>query len=201
MSPYTTVAFVCIGLAIAALPHPGFRPLVRVLATLTMLIGAVSFLGYFWNASELVTDRWLPPVAVNTAFCFMVLGVGTLLANRRQGTERRHRSLDTFWHRSQGAWRLHRPRLDPDRCGKVHLPFRSRLRGGNSSSCSHPAGAPPTRPCLCLDHQCRIVAARLPAQRRRASEGGFLALCGPSRASTSRVWLAPFRTILVRTSD
>jgi PAS domain S-box-containing protein len=33
-----------------------------------------------WNAYELVTDSWLPPVAVNTASSFVLLGLGVLLS-------------------------------------------------------------------------------------------------------------------------
>jgi signal transduction histidine kinase/CheY-like chemotaxis protein len=82
MSPYSALAFACIGLALAVLPQPRLRGLVWPAAVAVTAIGAVSLLGYLWNASELVTDRWLPPVAVHTAFGFILLGAGTLLANR-----------------------------------------------------------------------------------------------------------------------
>jgi signal transduction histidine kinase/DNA-binding NarL/FixJ family response regulator len=82
MSPYSTLAFACIGLALAALPRPNLRPLTSFGAIAAIAIGAVSFLGYLWNARELMTDRWLPPVAVHTALAFMLLGAGTFLTAR-----------------------------------------------------------------------------------------------------------------------
>src|SRR5258706_3941377 len=91
MSPYSAVAFTSIGLALAVLPRSSLRPLAWSAAIVMIVIGAVSFLGYLWNASELVTDRLLPPVAVNTAVAFVLLGVGTLLATRRPATQQQRR--------------------------------------------------------------------------------------------------------------
>ena len=89
MSPYSAFAFACIGAALAVLPRPRLRPLTWTAATVMTAIGALSLLGYLWNASELVTDRLLPPVAANTAAAFMLLGGGTLLlAARGSETER-----------------------------------------------------------------------------------------------------------------
>jgi len=82
MSPYSALGFASIGLALAAWPRPGLRWIVCSAAGLTGVIGAVSLLGYALNARELVTDNWLPPVAVNTALAFTLLGAGTLLATR-----------------------------------------------------------------------------------------------------------------------
>src|SRR5262249_20882619 len=93
MSPYSAVAFGAIGIALLCLPRPGLRPVVWPAATLMTGIGALSFIGYLWNASELITDRWLPPVAVNTALAFSLLGVGTLLTARPGVTRRRSVSL------------------------------------------------------------------------------------------------------------
>jgi len=81
MAPYTAVAFVCIGVALAALPRPGLRPLILLLSVPVALIGLVSMMGYLWNASEIVTDEFLPPLAVNTAFGAILLGVGTSLGS------------------------------------------------------------------------------------------------------------------------
>lgn len=81
MSPYSAVSFAGIGLALCCLPYPKLRHVVWLPALLITLIGAVSFIGYLWNAVDIVTDQVLPPVAVNTAFCFVLLGIGTLLAN------------------------------------------------------------------------------------------------------------------------
>ncbi len=82
MSPYSAVAFAGIGLALLGAPHRRLRPLVWLLSTLVGLIGLVSLLGYVWNASELVTDSVLPPVAVHTGLAFALLGVGTLRASQ-----------------------------------------------------------------------------------------------------------------------
>ena len=93
MSPYSAVAFASIGLALPVLPRPSLRPLVWLSAVVVMAIGAISFIGYAWNASELVTDRWLTPVAVNTAVAFILLGVGTLLATHRPVTQQGRRPI------------------------------------------------------------------------------------------------------------
>ena len=94
MSPYSAVAFAAIGAALAALPRPGLRPLTASAAFVMTAVGALSFLGYLWNAGELVTDVLLPPVAVHTALAFIGLGAGTLLATRR-GVSRQGRQPST----------------------------------------------------------------------------------------------------------
>ena len=76
MSPYSAVTFSMIGLGLAVLPWRALRPPAYLLSILVMAIGAVSFLGYLWNAAEIVTDQILPPVAVNTAVAFALLGGG-----------------------------------------------------------------------------------------------------------------------------
>src|SRR2546423_4078690 len=78
MSPYSTVAFAAMGVALAALARERARPMVAAGATIALAIGLLSVLGYVWNASELVTDAMLPPVAVHTALAFTLLAVGTL---------------------------------------------------------------------------------------------------------------------------
>ena len=52
----------------------------RLGALIAAVIGLVCLIGYMWDADELVTDRWLPPVAVNTSLCLVLLGFGILLA-------------------------------------------------------------------------------------------------------------------------
>lgn len=88
MSPYSALAFACIGLVLVSLPRPTLRPLAQTASIIVLLIGSVSLLGYLWNASELVTDQWLPPVAVNTALAFILLGGGLLGLGRGAATRR-----------------------------------------------------------------------------------------------------------------
>jgi len=83
MSPYTAGAFFAAGLALAALSSKRLRFVVWAGGTLVIAIGATSALGYLWNARELVTDRIVPPVALNTALLLMLLASGTLFAGRR----------------------------------------------------------------------------------------------------------------------
>ena len=82
MSPYSAAVFGAVGLALAALPRAGLRVVVWLLTVPVVLIGVVSLLGYLWNASEIVTDTVLPPVAVNTAATFVLIGFGILGATR-----------------------------------------------------------------------------------------------------------------------
>lgn len=76
MSPFSAVVFATAGLSLTVLPLRALRKLVWLGAAVVTAIGAISFLGYLWNASELVTDQWLPPVAVNTAIAFTLIGAG-----------------------------------------------------------------------------------------------------------------------------
>jgi signal transduction histidine kinase/CheY-like chemotaxis protein/HPt (histidine-containing phosphotransfer) domain-containing protein len=55
--------------------------LLIVCALLTFSIGFISVVGYLLNARELVTDDWVPPVAINTAIAFCLLGAATLLVD------------------------------------------------------------------------------------------------------------------------
>ncbi|HEV7574884.1 MAG TPA: ATP-binding protein [Caldimonas sp.] len=89
MSPYTASAFAALGLAIAGLRYRAAASAVRVLAGLVVAVGVVSLLGYFWNASEIVSDRLAPPVAVNTALGFIVLGAAIWFASVRPELPRR----------------------------------------------------------------------------------------------------------------
>ena len=83
MSPYTAAAFVLLGVAICVLAARRLRPVKWACASAVIAIGAVSAVGYLWNAQELVTDRLVPPVAINTAIVLMLLGFSTLHAGRR----------------------------------------------------------------------------------------------------------------------
>ena len=83
MSPYTALVFAAIGLGLGAVPHGALRWLTWIGATASIGIGALSLLGYLWKVNELVTDHFVPPVAVNTAVAFILLGVGNLLMTRK----------------------------------------------------------------------------------------------------------------------
>jgi PAS domain S-box-containing protein len=83
MSPLSAVSFTAVGLALGVIRYRAFRGLATAGAVVAASTAAVALLGYLWDAGELVTDRWLPPVALNTACCFMLLAVGILLSPRR----------------------------------------------------------------------------------------------------------------------
>lgn len=83
MSPFSAVAFIMAGSALTAMRRDSLLTAAKSAAALVILIGAVSIVGYLWNAGELVTDAWLPPVAVNTAVCLVLLGAGILLSRGR----------------------------------------------------------------------------------------------------------------------
>jgi PAS domain S-box-containing protein len=94
MSPYSAAAFVALGHAGFALSRRRPGALVRAAAGLAAAIGVVSIIGYLWNATEIVTDRLAPPVAVPTALAFTMLGIACILldASAAQGAARRSRS-------------------------------------------------------------------------------------------------------------
>ena len=83
MSPYTALALTSVGLALMGLRFRHADRIARVAAGATLTIGLVSLVGYLWNAGEMVTDRWLPPVAANSALCLVSLGIGLLLVPAR----------------------------------------------------------------------------------------------------------------------
>jgi signal transduction histidine kinase/CheY-like chemotaxis protein/HPt (histidine-containing phosphotransfer) domain-containing protein len=80
MSPYSAIAFLAISVVLALPPRPSSRPLMWLGTIVTALIGGTSLLGYAWNAPELTTDQWMPPVAVHTAFAFVLLSGGAAIA-------------------------------------------------------------------------------------------------------------------------
>jgi PAS domain S-box-containing protein len=86
MSPVTATAFVAVSAALLALPHRQLRVIASVGAGGALMLAGLSLLGYLWGASELITDRWVPPVALNTAGCLALLGGGILLMPRSDAT-------------------------------------------------------------------------------------------------------------------
>jgi PAS domain S-box-containing protein len=83
MSPFSAAAFVALGIALAAKPYESLNRLSHWSAALVIFIGSMSLIGYLWNAGELITDHWLPPVALNTAVCLLLLSIGVLFAPSR----------------------------------------------------------------------------------------------------------------------
>lgn len=95
MSPITAVTLAVIGLALAALPYPRLHGVAQWAGVGGIAIGAACLLAYAWNASEMITDYWVPPVAVNTAACFALLGGGILLLPRFSSTALRRETTLT----------------------------------------------------------------------------------------------------------
>ncbi|MDB6086145.1 MAG: hypothetical protein JWN43_4026, partial [Gammaproteobacteria bacterium] len=85
MSPLSAVALIGIAFALAAMPYERLRGATRWGAASALTVGLTALLGYLWGAVEIVTDRWLPPVPVNTAVCLAFLGGGILLSPQRSG--------------------------------------------------------------------------------------------------------------------
>ena len=87
MSPVSATAFVAIAGALTALPYRRMHRAITWAAGGTVVAGLVSLLGYLWNAVEIVTDRFLPPIAFNTACSLALLGAGILLCPGKTGVE------------------------------------------------------------------------------------------------------------------
>src|SRR5262249_16855822 len=79
MSPYSAATIFLLGTSIACLRLSHLDRPARIGAGIGLTVVLFSLIGYIWNVGEFVTDRWLPPVALNTALCFIGIGVGILL--------------------------------------------------------------------------------------------------------------------------
>lgn len=90
MSPVSATLFSVAGLALALLSRRSLRPLVLLSASVLLVTGTVAVMGYLWGASALVTDRWLPPVAVHTAVAFALLGAGLFWLGTDGDSARQH---------------------------------------------------------------------------------------------------------------
>jgi signal transduction histidine kinase len=88
MSPMSSLAFVAISIALIGMMRSHLKGVTIAAATVILVVGSVSLLGYLWHAGELITDRWLPPVAFNSAVCFELIGVA-ILFSARAGRPRR----------------------------------------------------------------------------------------------------------------
>jgi PAS domain S-box-containing protein len=93
MSPFSAAAFIILGFAVAAVRLRPLDRAARIAAGLGLAIGLVSLIGYLWNADELITDRWLPPVAINTATCFAAIAIGVLLVERPRNADKPRRNI------------------------------------------------------------------------------------------------------------
>jgi signal transduction histidine kinase len=78
MSPMSAVAFIALALALGSMTRRSLRGVTIAASAAVFAIGSVSLLGYLWHAGEVITDRWLPPVAINSALCFELLAVAIL---------------------------------------------------------------------------------------------------------------------------
>ncbi len=87
MSPMSAVAFIAAGIALASMARPALRSITVPATSALLAIGCISLLGYLWNAGEVITDRWLPPVALNTAICLVLLGIAILVSLPRSSME------------------------------------------------------------------------------------------------------------------
>jgi PAS domain S-box-containing protein len=85
MSPFTATALIVLGFAVAGIRVSRTDRMARVAAGIGMSIGLLSLIGYLWNAGDIVTDRLLPPVALNTALCLVAIGLGVLLTGEKLG--------------------------------------------------------------------------------------------------------------------
>ena len=81
MSPYSAVALIGIGLALAVFNALSLRPVVWAAAALTTVVGAVPMAGYVSNAVAVIGNRWLSPLAASIGF--VLLGSGVLAASFR----------------------------------------------------------------------------------------------------------------------
>jgi signal transduction histidine kinase len=90
MSPYSAVALVGIGLALAVFSAPTLRPVVWAAAALAAVIGAVPLAGYVSNAAAVIGNRWLSPLAASVGF--VLLGGGIFAASVRGMEWRRRRA-------------------------------------------------------------------------------------------------------------
>lgn len=89
MSPISAATLAAVGLALAATPYPRLHGVTQWSGVVGVTTGSASLLGYVWNATEIVTDKYIPPVAFNSAICLALLGVGLLLLPSSSGAAMR----------------------------------------------------------------------------------------------------------------
>ncbi len=104
MSPYSAFAFVVLGCAMLSLPHRRLSVLARAAGGIVVTIGLLSFLGYLWNVIEIVTDRVAPPVALHTAWVFILLGTAIYLLGTSVEAPGRSRALSRLENLALGGF-------------------------------------------------------------------------------------------------
>ena len=87
MAPTTALNFLLMGAAVALLGVRSPRVILhrQALAVAPMLVAALVLLGYLFGVPELYGVRSFIPMALHTAFAFLVLGVGHLASRPREG--------------------------------------------------------------------------------------------------------------------
>jgi len=81
MSPFSALSFTMLGAALLVLPASRIRlQVVLPLAVFVILVGFVSLIGYLLGVSEIITDKWVPPVALHTAAALLTLGAALAIA-------------------------------------------------------------------------------------------------------------------------
>lgn len=83
MSPMSAWTFMFIGISFTVIGHRKFTWIQILCIPQILLIGLVSLIGYLWHASQIVTDKLIPPVAVHTGFAFVALALGLVAARHR----------------------------------------------------------------------------------------------------------------------
>lgn len=81
LAPFTSIAFVFIGLALMSISFNYFKKQAQMISIVIAIIGFLILLGYLWNASQLIDFKLSTPVAMNTALCIALLGIGVYLAS------------------------------------------------------------------------------------------------------------------------
>ncbi|MFC6674146.1 PAS domain-containing hybrid sensor histidine kinase/response regulator [Marinobacterium aestuariivivens] len=81
MSPYSAVALICLGTALTGLSCPKLRGLVNPLAALALILSLLSVLDYLGSQPTALSVGGLAPMALATAFSFLLLASATLLVS------------------------------------------------------------------------------------------------------------------------
>ena len=141
MSPYSALAFVAMGSALIGSTVQSLHGVARVAALLGTAIGLISLVGYLWNANELITDRWLPPVALNTAVCFTLLGTGILIAPNGKISARRNFTANPCGRGSENPGRIFGRHCLAAVRRKLHVSHQRAIRRLGRMDCPHAGGS------------------------------------------------------------